>query len=221
VEGFCRPRKRDFPHEHPCGQWASSPSDAPIPATRALASASLQQPMRETVRRAAAAEGIGLSDAIRQGPCRRRPLSRMCRRPGAIPSQRPILSHPLGSCLHLIAPGLCDMAPGEAETCLGKLTTLRSVSRHPAGHSAPPKLDQGDGRKRDQTSRCRRLRDHTCSPGGIAPGTINGARFGKRDQAGPADALQPKWVLVAAGDQRGARLAPTILARQAARPVVT
>ena len=59
------------------------------------------------------------------------------------------------------------MAAGEAATCLGKLTAI--VSRLPAGHRAPPKLDQADGRKRDQTSRCRRFRDDTSPPGGIAP----------------------------------------------------
>ena len=67
-----------------------------------LAPASLQQSIRETVRRAAAAEGIGLSNAIPQGRVAVA-LSRMCRRHGAIPPQRAILSHPLGSRLHLIA----------------------------------------------------------------------------------------------------------------------
>jgi hypothetical protein len=37
-----------------------------------LAPASLQQSIRETVRRAAAAGGIGLSNAVPPGPCRRR-----------------------------------------------------------------------------------------------------------------------------------------------------
>jgi hypothetical protein len=64
-------------------------------------------------------------------------------------------------------PELCDMASGEAETCLGNHLTIRFAPA--VGHRAPPKLDQADGRKRDQTSRCRRLRDHTCSPGGNAP----------------------------------------------------
>ena len=29
MEGFCRPRKREIPHDHPFGQRAASPSDHP------------------------------------------------------------------------------------------------------------------------------------------------------------------------------------------------
>ena len=57
-----------MPHDHPFNRWAASPSDQ---LTRSdpsfLPSASILQPMCETVRRAAAAAGIGLSNAIPQG----------------------------------------------------------------------------------------------------------------------------------------------------------
>jgi hypothetical protein len=59
------------------------------------------------------------------------PLARMCRRRGAIPPQRAILSHPLRVSSAFDRPGLCDVAAGEAETCLGKLTTLRSYRACP------------------------------------------------------------------------------------------
>jgi hypothetical protein len=51
---------------------------------------------------------------------------------------------------------------------------------------------------------------YTCPHGGAAPGTRSGAQHGKRSQVGPADAFQPKCVLVTARDQRGARTGPTI-----------
>ena len=32
MEGFCRQRKGQFPHDHPFGQWGGSPSDHPTSA---------------------------------------------------------------------------------------------------------------------------------------------------------------------------------------------
>ena len=102
--GVLWPAQSQMPHDHPFGRWAASPSDHPTSRDPSfLPSASVLQPMCETVRRAAAAEGYRALQRHTPGPCRRRPLARMCRRPGAIPPQRALLSHPLGSRLHLIA----------------------------------------------------------------------------------------------------------------------
>jgi hypothetical protein len=107
-------------------------------------------------------------------------------------------------------PGLCDMAAGEAETCLGKLTTLRSFRASPRALERHQKLDQVDGRKRDQTSRCRRFRYHTCSHEGIAPRARGGAGCRKRLAARAADKPRPRLALAALRNWRSAGAGPTI-----------
>jgi hypothetical protein len=93
-----------------------------------LCPASLQQSIWATIAGAAAAEGIGLSKAIPPGPCRRRPWLGCVAAEGR--SRRSARSSPTRSSA-FDRPGLCDMAAGEAETCLGKLTTLRSYRAGP------------------------------------------------------------------------------------------
>jgi hypothetical protein len=89
-----------------------------------------------------------------------------------------------------------------------EINHLTIVSRRPAGHRAPPKPDQADGRKHEPTSCCRRFRDHTCPRGGIAPRTRRGARHGR--PVGPTGPSRSNSILVAAGDKRGAGTGPTI-----------
>jgi hypothetical protein len=140
VEGFAG-RKAKCPHDHPFGQWGGAPYDHPTPAIRAFLPCKPSAINLGDDRWRCGGRGYRALQRHTPRAVSPSPLARICRRRGAIPPQRAILSHPLGSGLHLIA-GPCDMAAGEAETCLGKLTTLRSFHASSRAIERHQKLDQ-------------------------------------------------------------------------------